>query len=165
MLCQHCQQNSATTHVKRSVNGKTTELHLCSDCASTLGVGIFSNGGIDVGNLFGGLFADPHVHISKEQNRCAVCGKSLRDIVQSGLVGCPDCYTTFYERLLPSIQRIHGKTSHVGKVAADGSRKHHHEQELDRLRAELNEAVAAQEYERCAQLRDRIKELEASEDE
>lgn len=160
MLCQHCQKRNATTHVKRTVNGKTTELLLCSECASALGVGVFSKGTLGVGNLFGSLFAEPLLRESAEQTCCPSCSKSLRDIVQSGLLGCPDCYTTFYDRLLPSVQRIHGKTSHVGKVAAGGSVKCHREQELAQLRAQLNDAVTKQEYERCAELRDRIKELE-----
>lgn len=160
MLCQHCQKRKATTHVKKTVNGKTSELLLCSECASTLGVGVLSSGSFDVGNLFGGLFADPLLRETANQACCPSCGKSLRDIVQSGLVGCPDCYTTFYDRLLPSVQRIHGKTTHVGKVAASGSKQCHRERELEKLRSELNDAVAQQEYERCATLRDRIKELE-----
>ncbi len=160
MFCQKCHTQKATTHVKQTINGKTNELMLCSTCAAALGLNRLSTDSFAVGNLFGSLFAEPFLRESSEQSCCTQCGKTLKEIVQSGLVGCPNCYTTFYERLLPSIQRIHGKTSHVGKVAARGSAAHRIERERERLRAELEEAVIKQEFERCAQLRDQLKELE-----
>ncbi len=160
MICQKCKQQQATTHVKQTVNGKTTEMMLCSSCASALGMNVLSTSSFDVGNLFGSLFAEPFLRESSQQSCCPGCGKTLKEIVQSGLVGCPNCYTTFYERLLPSIQRIHGKTTHVGKVAAAGSVACRKDHELETLRTALEEAVAKQEFERCAQIRDQIKELE-----
>ena len=37
MLCQHCQKNEATTHVKTMINGEYAEYRLCSECAGELG--------------------------------------------------------------------------------------------------------------------------------
>ena len=49
MLCQNCGKNEATTHVKRVVNGDTTEMHLCQNCAEHLGYGdLFSGFGFAV---------------------------------------------------------------------------------------------------------------------
>lgn len=161
MICQHCQKHPATTHIKRTVNGKTTEMYVCSECAAKQGLDMFSgSAAMDVGNLFGGLFAAPSLRDPDERERCTSCQKSFREIVQSGIVGCPDCYIQFYERLQPSIQRIHGKTTHVGKIAACGSPQIRKKRELAHLKEELTKALALQEYERCAQLRDQIKELE-----
>ncbi len=165
MVCQHCQERQATTHIKRTINGKTTEMYVCSECAAKQGVGMFAGNGLDVSNLFGGLFAAPSLRESDTQECCPSCAKSFRDIVKSGIVGCPDCYIRFYDRLQPSIQRIHGKTSHVGKIAVTGSQESRLKRETARLKEELNRALAAQEYERCAQLRDQIKELEGDEHE
>ena len=39
MLCQKCQKKEATTYYQETVNGKTTTLHLCEDCAKELGIG------------------------------------------------------------------------------------------------------------------------------
>lgn len=164
MTCQLCKKNPATTHYKRTVNGQTTELFVCSDCAAKQGIGILGST-LDVGNLFGGLFSQPLIQNADHSERCDGCGKSFREIVQSGLVGCPTCYITFYDRLQPSIQRVHGKTTHIGKVAVRGSQKLHKANELERLKAELNKAVSMQEYEKCAQLRDRIQELEGEQHE
>ena len=117
-------------------------------------------GATSVGNLFGSLFAAPSLRDPDELERCRSCQKSFREIVQSGIVGCPECYIQFYDRLQPSIQRVHGKTVHVGKIAAGGSPSMRKKRELAQLKEELTKALASQEYERCAQLRDQIKELE-----
>ena len=92
--------------------------------------------------------------------RCEDCCHSFKEIAELGRPGCPSCYRTFYDRLLPSIQRIHGKTQHTGKIAekADDSLKKEHE--LKELREQLAAHIANQEYEQCAALRDRIRALE-----
>ena len=33
MLCDCCKKNPATVYVRRTVNGVTTEAHLCEQCA------------------------------------------------------------------------------------------------------------------------------------
>ena len=38
MRCQHCNQNEATTFIKKNINGHKEEMHLCSECAKELGV-------------------------------------------------------------------------------------------------------------------------------
>ena len=37
MKCEHCGKNEATFYCKSNVNGKISEVHLCSDCAESLG--------------------------------------------------------------------------------------------------------------------------------
>ena len=158
MFCEYCGKQPATTHVKRTVNGQTTELHLCAHCAAQHGFG--STLGLDFGDFWGSLFSDPGKKSAEDTVRCEDCGRSFREIAELGKTGCPTCYRTFYTRLLPSIRRIHGKTQHTGKVAQkadDGIKK---ERELQNLREQLEQCVAAQEYEKCAELRDKIQQLE-----
>lgn len=163
MLCQKCGKNTATAHVKRTVNGHTTEYHLCAACAAEEGLNSMF-GALDLGSFWGSLFAEPALRGSADTLRCEGCGKSFGEIASSGQAGCPTCYTTFYDRLLPSIQRIHGKTAHVGKVPAAADGELRRERELEDLRRQLNEAIEKQEYEQCAGLRDRIRELEGGSD-
>ncbi|MBE6763236.1 MAG: hypothetical protein E7553_02610 [Ruminococcaceae bacterium] len=161
MNCQHCQKRPATTHIKCTVNGKKSEMYVCAECAAKHGIEVFGGtAGIGVENLFGGLFAAPSLRDPDEHERCRFCRKSFREIVQSGVVGCPECYIQFYDRLQPSIQRVHGKTTHVGKIAASGSPQMRKKREIAALKEELTKALASQDYERCAVLRDQIKELE-----
>lgn len=161
MLCQHCKQNVATTHVRRTIDGKTTEYHLCSACAKEQGFSdMFGKMGLDLGNFWGSFFAEPTSHAMADAARCPSCGATFSEIAHSGKVGCPTCYTTFYDRLLPSIERIHGKVKHGGKLpqAADETAKQ--KQKLSQLQEELNRCIQEQKYEECAALRDEIRALE-----
>ena len=65
-------------------------------------------------------------------------------------------------KLIPSIKRIHGQASHTGKVGSVAGRREKPESGAERiakLRAEMDEAVAVQDFERAAQLRDEIRAL------
>ena len=120
MLCQNCGKNEATTHIKQIINGDMAESHLCSECAAHLGYSdMFSGFGLNLSELFGGFLGDMTPSMSSiGTKRCAKCGTSFDEIVRDGRVGCADCYRTFYDRLLPSIQRIHGKIKHNGKTVS-----------------------------------------------
>ena len=63
--------------------------------------------------------------------------------------------------MLPSIERIHGKTRHTGKKPTAAGEPAPQESRLSALKRQLAESVEKQEYERCAQLRDEIATLEA----
>ena len=67
--------------------------------------------------------------------------------------------------MLPSLQRIHGKTNHTGKLPRSAGIQAKQRNELDRLREDLAKAIEAQEYEKAAQIRDNIRELEKKEGE
>lgn len=168
MLCQNCGKHEATTHIKSVVNGEYTQLHLCSTCAGKLGYGdVFSGFGFDLGDFFGNFFSKPKTMLSTAKTeRCEKCGMSFEEIVKSGKIGCADCYGKFYEMLLPSIQRIHGKTQHSGKVANTVDEKETvkektKEEIIAELKEEMKAAIEEQNFERAAELRDEIKAKEA----
>ena len=95
--------------------------------------------------------------------RCPKCGTAFSDIVREGKVGCAECYRTFYDKLLPSIQRIHGKIKHSGKTSQSVPAEvkiETKEEKVEKLKAEMNDAVTKQEFEKAAKIRDEIKALE-----
>ena len=162
MLCQNCGKYEATTHVKRIINGETAEAHLCSDCAHALGyTDVFGGFSHSFSDLLGSFFGEPSVSaLSSRTVRCEKCGSTFNDIVNSGKLGCADCYATFYDKLLPSLQRIHGKTRHEGKAPkALNNLEMTQENTIERLQNELREAVENQNFEKAAELRDKIKAI------
>lgn len=161
MLCQNCGKYEATTHVKRIVNGESAEAHLCSDCAKALGYNdVFGGFGNTFGDLLGSFFGEPQVSaISSRTIRCEKCGNTFNDIVNSGKIGCADCYTTFYDKLLPSLQRIHGKTRHEGKNPTIIKAEVTNVNPIEDLEEQLRIAIDEQNFEKAAQLRDKINEL------
>lgn len=167
MLCQNCGKNEATTHIKRVVNGDTTQTHLCAECAQALGYGdMFSGFGLNLDDFFGGFLGDTVQKLaSPVEQRCSKCGNTFSDIVRSGKVGCSECYKTFYDKLLPSIQRIHGRIKHNGKqvssIETTASQVEQVKKDpVEELKKELATAIENQEFEQAAVIRDKIRELE-----
>lgn len=170
MLCQNCGKNEATTHIKRVVNGETAETHLCASCAEHLGYGdMFSGFGFNLDDFFGGLLGEGAPALGgRQEEKCPKCGCTFTDIVNSGKLGCADCYRKFYDQLLPSLQRIHGKIKHSGKRAMVPHVQASAEQKINpvaKLKEDLQKAIDEQNFEQAAVLRDRIKELEADKNE
>ena len=167
MLCQNCGKHEATTHIKSVVNGEYTQLHLCTACAGKLGYGdVFSGFGFDLGDFFGNFFSKPKTLLSSAKaERCEKCGMSFEEIVKNGKIGCAGCYEKFYEMLLPSIQRIHGKTQHNGKTVSvvheEAVKEKTKEEIIAELQAEMKTAIEEQNFERAAEIRDEIKAKEA----
>ncbi|MBQ7580388.1 MAG: UvrB/UvrC motif-containing protein [Clostridia bacterium] len=166
MLCQKCGKHEATTHIKQVINGEFEEIYLCSDCARKSGyTDSFSGFGFDLSSFFPSFFSQPKAAIeSGSSERCPKCGTSFREIVKSGKIGCAECYEKFYDLLIPSIRRIHGKTRHSGKAispVAGGSVQTSVEEKISRLKEKLQQSVEKQEFEEAAKLRDEIKSLES----
>lgn len=158
MICQNCNKNDATLHMKRIINGSAAEVHLCSDCARSLGYGeAFSGFGLGFGHLLGELLSSGEVG-SGSSMRCPACGKSFEEIAEDGKMGCAECYAVFYDRLLPSLNKIHGKTAYMGSKPQNGSVKTK-TLTLQELKSALNEAVERQDFELAATLRDKINEI------
>lgn len=159
MLCKNCGLRPATTHIKRVINGRVEEYHLCADCAKKMNVSAFDP--FDLSELWGSFFGDrmpdsPAIN----QKRCKTCGSSFSDIANLGKLGCPDCYSEFYNELLPSLRKIHGKTRHVGKVPNSANENTKAGYMISDLKKKLADAVENEDYEQAATLRDQIKEYE-----
>lgn len=166
MMCERCGKNQANTHVKRVINGQVYEARLCSECAAQMGFASLA-GTLNLGSLLGSTFTNAingNASAINNQPTCPVCGATFNDITETGLVGCAKCYEVFYDRLLPSLQRIHGKTNHVGKLPGCAGEKAKVQSKLDELKNQLAKAIEQQEYEKAAEIRDEIKEIEAKED-
>ncbi len=159
MICQSCEKKKASTHIKTILNGELKEFNLCSDCAAKLGYGSFFSSIVpDLDKLFGS-FMDT-LNEGENARRCSFCGSSFEDIAKSGKVGCAHCYDTFYDELLPSIQRIHGRTVHAGKLASSAGAEMKIKSDLMQLKKDLEQAIKTQEFEKAAELRDKIREIE-----
>lgn len=158
MICQNCNKNEANMHMKRIINGRAAEVHLCSDCARSLGYGeAFSGFGLGLGEFFGELLGKGESGVNNSL-RCHGCGKSFDEIVSDGKMGCAECYGVFYDKLLPSLRRIHGKSAYVGSKPTKNDAASL-QTEISRLKDNLAAAIEEQNFEYAAQIRDEINEL------
>lgn len=77
-----------------------------------------------------------------------------------GKFGCSECIDAFKDRIEPLIQNIHGHRRHKGKYPGQHKVSESSESgEIEILKKELKEAIEVENYEKAAELRDRIKEL------
>ncbi|MBR0536395.1 MAG: UvrB/UvrC motif-containing protein [Clostridia bacterium] len=153
MICQNCNKNEANMHMKRIVNGRAAEVHLCKDCARSLGYGEAFTG-FGFGGLLGELLSKGEQIGSSV--RCSFCGKSFEEIAGDGKMGCAECYNIFYDKLLPSLNRIHGKASYSGSRPQKEASV---ELRIEELKVALKAAVEQQNFELAATLRDRINDI------
>ena len=158
MLCKNCGKRQATTHVKRTINGVTQEYHLCHECAIKLGISGINP--FDLSDLWGTLFGESGQKSIQSEKKCPSCNNSFNQIAKSGKMGCPDCYTTFYEELLPSLNKLHGKAEHIGKVPNHADKKAKAEYRLRKMKEDLKTAIEKEDFETAAKLRDDIRGLE-----
>jgi len=158
--CDKCGK-PATVHLTEIVGGEKIEKHLCEDCAASEGITVKAN--LPISQLLEDFILQSAGHEETSELRCDVCGLSFSEFRQRGVLGCPNDYDAFGEALDPMLQQAQeGAVQHMGKLprrAGAGQQKH---ASILRLRAELKRAVAAEDYERAAELRDRLKEMEQS---
>lgn len=91
---------------------------------------------------------------------CRECGFTQDAFKESGRLGCPSCYDVFSSTLETVLRKAHRGVRHKGKRPLK-SEAHVSLEEIEALKTELEEHVAKEEYEKAAELRDRIWELEA----
>ena len=92
---------------------------------------------------------------------CPHCQITFLEFRNSGRLGCPFDYEVFRDELMPLLENIHDETRHCGKVPHRAPRTSQRQTELIDLRNKLKRAVAAEDYEAAATIRDQIKTIES----
>ncbi len=168
MLCENCGQSPATVHITEIINNNKKEWHLCEVCAKEVQPQSFSLKFMPPMNLHSFLagllnqeFGGGGFRVIEQTGRkCRRCGLDEGQFARQGLLGCGECYSSFEDRLTPLLRRIHGNTRHTGKVPNRTGGRFRLHKEIEKLKEQLKEAVAREEFERAASLRDRIRLLE-----
>lgn len=168
MLCQECRKRPAVVTVTMVVNGQKMQMHMCEECArkKTDLSELLIDANLPLQQLLGGLLGQAgHGHAadagaSEIEKRCPSCGSTYEQFTQTGRLGCSECYTVFGDQLRPMLRRIHGSVVHQGKVPSRTGGDLKAKKEIIDLRSALQKAVAREDFEQAARLRDEIKERE-----
>ncbi len=164
-MCEDCGKKPPTFHMTEIINGKTKEIHLCEDCASKNEEFAFDSS-FTIQNLLAGL-----LDISAEENfeiedmtdlSCEGCGTTYVQFRRNGKFGCSLCYNSFREKLEPLLKKIHGHDTHIGKIPKRTGGMIKIKKDIRELKNKLQIAVASEEFERAAELRDEIKGLQSN---
>ena len=161
MICDVCKTNEASVFLTQIVDGKMQKVNLCESCSKAKGVD--DPTGFALADLLLGLGAAQEIERgSGTSHRCPGCGLSQADFKKTGRLGCAQCYETFSEGLTSLLKAMHKGTHHTGKVPARISRKLERETAVKALQRDLQKAVADENYETAAQIRDQLRQLETS---
>lgn len=174
MTCENCGEREAEIHLTQIVDDEMTTVHLCSRCAEEQGYAESSEPAAEGGASVQGEnvpLTDFLAQMGKgggeesmlpaPSEPCPYCGTTIEDFRKTGRLGCPQCYPHYEAQLRPLLRRLHGSTQHVGKlyVGSDSEEEDRHTR-LSALRRKLDRAVETEDFEKAAELRDRIEEME-----
>jgi len=158
MLCDVCKCNDAAVFLTQIVEGKMQKVNLCDACSKEKGVQ--DPTGFALADLLLGIGAAEEIEKGATTQKCPVCGFTQADFKKTGRLGCSMCYATFAEGLGSLLKAMHKGTEHVGKVPEHAQRAAQLNNRMRTLNENLKKAVAEENYETAASLRDQIKELE-----
>lgn len=161
MRCDNCHEREAVIHLTQVAEDQVVQVHLCEKCAAEKGVepatALVKS---PLGGFLAQLSSTDEAGSAGSLVRCPRCGAGLADFRESGRLGCPECWEVFATPLTDLVRRLHGATRHAGeRYAAPGTPTEGEAlaPATERLRAELREAVAAEDFERAARLRDALR--------
>ncbi|MDX1950858.1 MAG: UvrB/UvrC motif-containing protein [Verrucomicrobiota bacterium] len=159
MLCDLCKQNVATVHLTQMVEGKTKKVDLCEACSKEKGVD--DPTGFSLADLLLGLGAAQEIEQSAGggELKCPHCGFTQADFKKAGRLGCSECYKIFSEGLESLLKTMHKGTRHVGKVPQSLRQSQDLADKLKALQKKLEKAIAEEDFESAAQIRDELKHV------
>jgi len=147
MKCQNCGNNNAVFHYKANINGQTIEQHLCGECAEKAGL---TEENFFGGDMFQSMFSDlfREFFAPSKNSYFPEVGRLIMPVMavpRIEFVVKKDEVDTSSATENPVTQKDEGM-----------SRR----REANILRTQLGSAIEAEEFEKAAELRDKIRELE-----
>ena len=160
-LCEICEDTEACVEVKRYENGELRALSLCAACAQKHGLELPANlADLLLKSTLAEVTNTPKDELTpaEKTHRCPVCRMRLADFRKTGRLGCPACYTAWIDTLEPMLMGMHRSLAYKG-ASPSGS-----DADTEGVKQALLEAIAREDYEEAARLRDRIRGAESRQD-
>jgi protein arginine kinase activator len=155
-----CGKKPAKIHVTQIKNGEKKSVHMCQECAQKQAMGSAISSGFlgDILKQESGA-ATPDQPTERDLETCEGCGQTYRAFKETGRLGCAECYQRFEDMLVPLIRKVQKGETHVGK-RPQGVKEPTLAEKVEDLRVQLRQAVEHEEFEKAAQLRDQIRQME-----
>ena len=96
---------------------------------------------------------------NRKEIYCKKCGTKLSYFMDTGFVGCANCYETFKDYAEELARNIHGRINHVGKVPKGEATRSAKKRELERLILEKEQAAKNEDYIRANEIKIQIARL------
>ncbi|MBK9579421.1 MAG: UvrB/UvrC motif-containing protein [Fibrobacterota bacterium] len=88
--------------------------------------------------------------------RCPECGRSWEDARRTGRLGCPSCWDSFRTELDQILSEVHGAKVHPDLPAPTDQARQLRKSTVE---ADLETAIAREDYLEAGRLRDLLKDL------
>lgn len=155
MKCENCGKNEVTFVYQSNINGNVTEKHLCSECAEKRGYTrkIAAHSQRMMQNFFGNSFFDDF--FSPMPSLISRMNRMLEDPFDDFFTDMPALGAA------PAQQQEQPQQKQDSLVGKEEQSRFAYMRQLNALRIEMKKAVHQENFERAAELRDQIKDLEA----
>ncbi len=166
MMCDECGVRPANIHLTTFVNGEKQERNLCATCMTKYKKQLPNMDLGELAGLLGGFFEKALANRkSEEEDRfdavCPHCGMTYAEFRRGGMLGCADCYRAFHKPLEELVTRVSGPAPQTGRAPGGVAGTVAVKMAIDRKKQKLMRAIAEEEYETAAALRDEIRALTA----
>ena len=141
--------------------------HLCSKCGKDFGIDDFYMP-IDLSGFLGDIFSDYDMPLLTREKQliCENCKTTFDEFLNTGKIGCANCYKTFEKKLKPILNRIQGGSVYLGNSNQDTTiekikteKISNNEEKIAELERKIKEYIKEENYEEAAKVRDEIKKL------
>lgn len=160
MLCQVCGKIEATVHLTQMLNDEVRKMHLCEQCAAASGIDM--DAPASVTNFLLGLGASDKPLSETAGRACPQCQMRFSDFKKASRLGCQNCYVAFAEELEPLLHGMQKGERHAGKKPVHYAGAVNVLPSSASLKKALEEAVASENYEEAARIRDQIRAAETN---
>ena len=156
MKCENCGKNEVTFVYQSNINGKKTEQHLCHECAEKMGYtrAFAAHNRAMMQSFFGGSLLDGFFSPMP-----SLLGRNrwlTEDLFEDFFADMPALNAA------PAQQREEPQEQKQNDLVDSAEQKRFERiRQINALRLEMQHSVAEEEFERAAELRDRIRALEA----
>ena len=159
MKCENCGKNEVTFIYQSNINGKVTEKHLCSECAEKLGYTqkIAARNRSMMQSFFGGSLLGNGFFDDFFSPMPSLMGRSgwlLEDPFDDFFAEMPALSAA-------PVQQQEQQKQQNDLVGKEEQSRFAYMRQVNALKLEMKKAVHQENFERAAQLRDQIHQLEA----
>lgn len=167
-----CKKREAVVKLVRVAKNRKREYWLCRECAEHYSITPPPSTDVEpkdkIAKMFLNLFGGGPIPTKETEpdNKtqvdltCSNCGRTFRAYREKLLLGCSECYKTFEDQLIVDLRKYHGDTYHRGRKQQVRSIPQYVVEEtfsIEELHRKLEQAVANEDFELAAKLRDEIR--------
>jgi protein arginine kinase activator len=163
MKCTNCGKNNASYHYRYNINGKVTESHLCPECAAKLQPNkeFAAKSNEMFKDAFDGFFDNSFFGNSLFDD--SFFGNSLFGSRMMSPFGfMPTMYMPSFAVVYPEQEESSDDGANDTQQASGVDAELSRQREINALREQMKSAAENENYEEAAKLRDKLHELEKS---